>query len=81
MLKLLNFTRKDIVECGHKNSKVTDSRPAKGYIRRRRECKDCGERYSTVEIITTGRSVQAVPNAIRNSVRNELLAEIKHLFS
>lgn len=37
--------------CGHKESKVVDSRPAEEYdsIRRRRECLGCGKRFTTYE--------------------------------
>jgi transcriptional repressor NrdR len=35
--------------CGHLDSKVTDSREAEDGIRRRRECLDCGRRFTTYE--------------------------------
>jgi transcriptional repressor NrdR len=37
--------------CGHEESKVIDSRPAEGggAIRRRRQCLDCGRRFTTFE--------------------------------
>ena len=37
--------------CGRNNDKVTDSRPSNSgdSIRRRRQCKACGKRFSTVE--------------------------------
>ncbi len=37
--------------CGHIDSKVIDSRPAEDYenIRRRRECAQCGRRFTTYE--------------------------------
>jgi len=39
------------VTCTHSLTKVTDSRTvAGGYIKRRRECLKCGERFSTLEI-------------------------------
>jgi transcriptional regulator NrdR family protein len=41
------------MECPHcrsTNSRCTNSRPTDHFIRRRRECYDCGERWSTVEI-------------------------------
>lgn len=38
--------------CTHENSEVIDSRKREnGEIHRRRECKDCGKRFSTVEIL------------------------------
>ena len=38
-------------DCGHKDSKVIDSRPAESKIRRRRECLKCTGRFTTYEII------------------------------
>ena len=35
--------------CGHNDTKVTDSRGAEDGIRRRRECLDCGRRFTTYE--------------------------------
>jgi transcriptional repressor NrdR len=37
--------------CSHENSQVKDSRPAEdgGAIRRRRQCEDCGARFTTFE--------------------------------
>lgn len=39
--------------CAHTESKVVDSRPADGFstIRRRRECLNCGKRFTTYENI------------------------------
>ncbi len=39
--------------CGHSNSKVVDSRPTdeEAAIRRRRECENCGKRFTTYEKI------------------------------
>ena len=41
--------------CGHTESKVLDSRPADDgtAIRRRRECLQCGRRFTTYEVIET----------------------------
>ncbi len=40
--------------CGHTESKVIDSRPTENSsIRRRRECLECGRRFTTYEIIDT----------------------------
>lgn len=36
-------------KCGSKDSKVADCRWTKSVMRRRRLCKDCGERFTTVE--------------------------------
>jgi len=38
-------------ECGFNDSKVIDSRPADNKVRRRRECLECGGRFTTYEII------------------------------
>lgn len=39
--------------CGHTDSKVVDSRPAEegASIRRRRECLECGRRFTTYETV------------------------------
>ena len=38
-------------ECGFEDSKVIDSRPTDGKIRRRRECLSCKCRFTTYEIV------------------------------
>lgn len=38
-------------ECGCEESKVIDSRPTENKVRRRRECIQCGMRFTTYEII------------------------------
>lgn len=38
-------------ECGFEESKVIDSRPTENKVRRRRECIQCGARFTTYEII------------------------------
>lgn len=35
--------------CGHENSRVTDSRRVRQSIRRRRQCLECGARFTTQE--------------------------------
>ena len=40
-----------MLDCKHPKSVVTDSRHRQGYKYRRRECKICGERYNTIEVI------------------------------
>ena len=37
--------------CGYGEDKVTDSRPGKKGIRRRRECSNCGQRFTTMETV------------------------------
>ena len=37
--------------CGHPDSRVTDSREVESGIRRRRECRECGVRFTTYERI------------------------------
>src|SRR5687767_14300684 len=44
--------------CGHSDTKVTDSRESDDGIRRRRECLECGRRFTTYE------RVQAAPLTI-----------------
>ena len=38
-------------QCGHPESVVVDSRTGKGHRRRRRQCVECGERWSTREVV------------------------------
>ena len=38
-------------ECACEESKVIDSRPTENKVRRRRECIQCGARFTTYEII------------------------------
>ncbi len=40
--------------CGHRESKVTDSRDSSESIRRRRECLLCGRRFTTYERVQAG---------------------------
>ena len=37
--------------CGYEDTKVIDSRPSEGKKRRRRECNQCGKRFTTYEIV------------------------------
>ncbi|HKM32716.1 MAG TPA: transcriptional regulator NrdR [Oscillospiraceae bacterium] len=37
--------------CGYHDSKVIDSRPSEEKIRRRRECLDCGKRFTSYEVV------------------------------
>ena len=39
--------------CGYEDSKVNDSRPIEDRIRRRRECLQCGKRFTTYEMVET----------------------------
>ena len=44
--------------CGKNNDRVTESRAARDYVRRRRECRSCGERFTTrefPEVLTSDR--------------------------
>ncbi len=61
------------IKCGKNNDKVLDSRPTEdGYsIRRRRECIECGYRFSTVERIE-----DLNPTVIKkNGTREPFMAE------
>lgn len=37
--------------CNYEDTKVIDSRPSEGKKRRRRECSNCGKRFTTYEVI------------------------------
>jgi transcriptional repressor NrdR len=51
--------------CGHDDTKVTDSREADDGIRRRRECLECGKRFTTYE------RVQAALVVVKKDGRRE----------
>jgi len=65
--------------CGSDNTKVVDTRhDAQGNVRRRRECTDCDQRFSTVEraILTTplvakrdGRREEFAPEKLKSGLR------------
>lgn len=62
--------------CGHIESKVIDSRPTdeNESIRRRRECLNCGKRFTTYEIIETIQIVVVKKDGKRETFdRNKLL--------
>ena len=65
--------------CGFLESKVIDSRPAEEgtTIRRRRECQECGKRFTTYEIIETVPLVVVKKDKSREPFdRNKILGSI-----
>ncbi len=53
--------------CGSDNTKVVDTRhDAQGNVRRRRECVDCGQRFSTIE-----RAILTNPLVVKRDGRRE----------
>ena len=51
-------------ECSHRKTDVIDSRPSKNGIYRRRKCRACSARFTTVEVpaeLVRGRSGGLVP--------------------
>ncbi len=63
--------------CGDERSKVIDSRDSGEGIRRRRECLECGRRYTTMERVQT-RSIMVVKQDGRREEfnRDKLLASL-----
>lgn len=59
-------------KCQHDDSKVTDSRVSGDAIRRRRECLECGERFTTHERLET-----RVPWVVKKDGRRETFAREK----
>ena len=59
--------------CHHDDSKVTDSRDVDETIRRRRECLDCGFRFTTYERVHTGNMVIIKKDQRRESFDREKL--------
>ena len=65
--------------CAYTDSKVIDSRPADegASIRRRRECQECGKRFTTYEIIETVPLVVVKKDKSREPFdRNKILGSI-----
>ena len=65
--------------CGYTDSKVIDSRPSAdgSTIRRRRECQECGKRFTTYEIIETVPLVVVKKDKSREPFdRNKILGSI-----
>ena len=64
--------------CGYSDSKVTDSRVVENGIRRRRECQECGDRFTTYERIqTTALMVTKQDNRREGFDRDKLLSGIR----
>lgn len=51
--------------CGSESLKVIDSRKTTDSIRRRRRCKDCGERFTTYETISETPEKPPKPQHVR----------------
>lgn len=64
--------------CGFADTKVTDSRDAEEGIRRRRECLNCGQRFTTVERMVTGSLLVAKKDGRREEFsRDKLLGGLR----
>jgi transcriptional repressor NrdR len=64
--------------CGDNDSKVTDSREAESGIRRRRECRKCGVRFTTYERVqSTALMVSKTDNRREEFNREKLIAGIR----
>ncbi|MCD7730734.1 MAG: transcriptional regulator NrdR [Oscillospiraceae bacterium] len=60
--------------CGFEDTRVTDSRPVEGKIRRKRECGGCGKRFTTYESATVPELlVCKKDNTFERFSRNKLL--------
>ena len=59
--------------CGHSDSKVTNSREAESGIRRRRECRSCGVRFTTYERIQSTALVVSKQDNRREEFNREKL--------
>ena len=60
-------------QCGHEDSKVTDSRDVNVTVRRRRECLGCGFRFTTHERIQTSNLVIIKKDKRREEFNREKL--------
>ena len=64
--------------CASLNSKVIDTRSAEGGIRRRRECEDCGRRFTTYERVAPLRLMVIKQDGRRESFyRDKILRGIQ----
>lgn len=64
--------------CGFSDSKVTDSRVVENGIRRRRECQECGDRFTTYERIQTTALMVTKQDSRREEFdRDKLLSGIR----
>lgn len=64
--------------CGHSDSKVTDSREVESGIRRRRECRSCGVRFTTYERVqSTALMVSKRDNRREEFNREKLFSGIR----
>ena len=64
--------------CGFADTKVTDSRDAEEGIRRRRECLNCAQRFTTAERLVTGSLLVAKKDGRREEFsRDKLLAGLR----
>jgi transcriptional repressor NrdR len=59
--------------CGYADTKVTDSRDTDDGIRRRRECLNCGQRYTTMERMVSGSLLVAKKDGRREEFSTEKL--------
>ena len=59
--------------CDHPDSKVTDSRPVENGVRRRRECTQCGLRFTTYERVQTTSLLVAKRDGRREQFNREKL--------
>jgi len=59
--------------CGFADTKVTDSRDADDGIRRRRECLNCGQRFTTMERLTVGELLVVKKDGRREEFSREKL--------
>ena len=65
--------------CQYEDSRVIDSRPSEDKKRRRRECRKCGKRFTTYEIVEQPlRIVVKRDGSLEQYDRNKLLAGIYH---
>jgi transcriptional repressor NrdR len=60
--------------CGGKRTRVIDTTRKETSIRRRRECKDCGKRFSTME-----RAIMTAPLVVKRDGRREAFTREKVL--
>lgn len=71
-----------VITCAHTQNRVVDSRDSMHGIRRRRECTDCGHRWSTIEMeVSRGTKGKTVAREYRARVKRAIYKYLSERFA
>ena len=62
--------------CGSASARIVESRPGIKKVRRRRECWDCGERYTTYEILITAKELKETMRHVIDGDKKDVYTNI-----